>query len=165
LSEKELSFEERYDLLFEQYQLLDAINYAFHKEQGIVDEYYEFYTQAQQRTIPSYLGPVLGIFKAITPGRAFKQVVNQMLTIFQAHHELSQFDISWISDREVSIGLTNCHTRAKKGELAKKVDLDINPVAICAREGRFFQELFKDLGIDVQVTFTDTGCITTAKMT
>ena len=64
---KELSVDKKYQMLLDQSILQDAINYAFHKELGAVDQYYDFYLAAQKRMLPSYLGAVFGIMKTITP--------------------------------------------------------------------------------------------------
>jgi len=138
MAAKELSLEERYEMLLEQSLLMDAINHAFHKELGVLDKYYEFYLQAQKNMLPSYLGTIYGMFKALAPSRAFKQVINQVMSIVQMHHELSKIDFGWISDREARIDIKNCHKRQKTNELAKKAGLSINPMAMCAVEARFF---------------------------
>jgi len=164
MSLKELPLEDRYKMLLDQSILSDAINYASHKELGAVNKYFESYLKAQKRMLPSYMGTVFRVFKTITPGRAFKQVINQVLSIMQMHHELSQIDVSWISNREVSMGVKNCQKLQKTRELAKKAGLDINPVALCAFEARFFREIFKEFGIDMKVTLERDGCTSTATM-
>ena len=63
---KELSIEEKYKNLLDQSILSDAINYAFHKELGVLDQYYDFYIAAQKRMLPSYMGAIVGFMKAIT---------------------------------------------------------------------------------------------------
>lgn len=164
LAFKELSLKERYESLLENSILMDAINYAFHKEVDTLEKYYEFYLQAQKRMLPSYLGTVYGVFKTLSPGRAFKQVINQLMAIIQMHYDLSTIDFEWLSDREVRIGIKNCPKRQQTGEFAKKAGLNINPIAMCAFEGRFFRDIFKEFGIDMNVTFTKDGCDSIAKM-
>ena len=162
---KELALKERYDMLLDHDILVDAINHAFHQQAGTLDQYYDFYLQTQKRMLPSYLGTVFNVFKSISPGRAFKQVINQLFNIMQMHYPLSTLDINWISDREVAIGVPNCHKRRKTEEYAKKAGLDINPVAMCAFEARFFREIFKEFGIDMKVTLNNDGCHSVATLT
>jgi hypothetical protein len=162
---KELSVDKKYQMLLDQSILQDAINYAFHKELGAVDQYYDFYLAAQKRMLPSYLGAVFGIMKTITPGRTFKRVMNQVIEIMQMHHPLSKLGINWISDREVSIDVTNCQILRKTQNFAEKAGLDINPVALCGFEARFFRDIFKEFDVDMQVTLKPGGCSSIAKMT
>ena len=164
MSIKELSIDEKYKNLLDQSILSDAINYAFHKELGVLDKYYDLYIAAQKRMLPSYMSAVFGFMKAITPGRTFKRVMNQVIEIMQMHHPLSQLDINWISDREVSIGVPNCEKLRKTGEFADKAGLDINPVAMCGFEARFFRDIFKEFDIEMKVTLKPGGCSSIATM-
>lgn len=164
MSIKELSIEEKYNMLLDTSIEQDAINYAFHKELGVLDKYYDFYIAAQKRLLPSYMGAVVGFMKTITPGRTFKRVMNQVIEMMQMHHPLSKLEINWISDREVSMGITNCEKLRKTGEFAEKVGLDINPVAMCGFEARFFRDLFKEFDIEMKVTLKPGGCTGIAKM-
>jgi hypothetical protein len=50
---KELSIDEKYNMLLDQSILQDAINYAFYQELDAVDQYYDFYLAAQKRMLPS----------------------------------------------------------------------------------------------------------------
>ena len=161
---KELSVKERYEMLLDHDILLDTINHAFHQQEGTLDKYYALYLQSQKRMLPSYLGTAYNIFKTISPGRAFKQVMNQLFEIMQMHYPLSKLDINWISDREVSIDVPNCHKRRKTGEYAKKLGLDINPAAMCGFEARFFREILKEFGVDMKVTLHNNGCHTVASL-
>ena len=161
---KELSIDEKYKMLLDQSILSDAIHYAFHKELGVLDTYYDFYITAQKRMLPSYMGAIFGFMKTITPGRTFKRVMNQIIEIMQMHHPLAKLDINWISDREVSIGVTKCEKLRKTGEFAEKAGLDINPVAMCGFEARFFRDIFKEFDIEMKVALKPGGCSAIARM-
>ena len=162
---KELSINEKYNLLLDQSILQDAINYAFYQKLDAVDQYYDFYLAAQKRLLPSYLGTVFGVMKAITPGRTFKRVMSQVVEIMQMHHPLSKLGINWISDREVSIDVTNCPILQKTKQFVEKAELDINPIAMCGFEARFFRDIFKEFDVEMQVTLKPDGCFSVAKMT
>ena len=161
---KELSIDEKYNMLLDQSILSDAIYYAFHKELGVLDKYYDFYITAQKRMLPNYMGAIFGFMKAITPGRTFKRVMNQIIEIMQMHHPLAKLDINWTSDREVSIGVTKCEKLRKTGEFAEKAGLDINPVAMCGFEARFFRDIFKEFDIEMKVALKPGGCSAIARM-
>ena len=74
---KEISLEEKYEMLLEQHILVEAISYTFVKEKGLQDEYLDFLMSAMKKMVPSYMGGTFKIFKALSRGRAFKQIINQ----------------------------------------------------------------------------------------
>ena len=63
LSVKEMPLEEKYDKLLDSYLLNNAINYAFHKELGVISKHTDFYTKVQEKLVPSYLGTAFKMFK------------------------------------------------------------------------------------------------------
>ena len=65
---KEMPLEEKYDKILDEYILSDVINYAFHKELGVVNKYHDFYVKVQKKMLPSFLGTAFKMFKAVAPG-------------------------------------------------------------------------------------------------
>ena len=161
---KEISLLEKYKKLLDQYILEEAITFTFIKEKGLQDEYFDFGMSAIKKIIPSYMGGTFKIFKALSRGRAFKQIINQLVNTVQAVTPLSEMEINMVSDQEAIMTVKNCSHKRKIGEIAKKAGLDLNPIAFCAIEARNFPEYLKEFGVDMKVTLEKDGCTTTIKL-
>ena len=131
---------------------------------GVLDKYDDFYVKAQKKMIPSLFGTAFKLFKAVAPGRAFKQIINQFVYTTQFSVPLSNTELTMASDREAILRTKDCPRLKKFREVVKKAGLEINPIAICAREAKNFPEYGKMFGIDMKVQFKKNGCITTAKL-
>ena len=164
---KEMPLEEKYDKIMDMMITLYAQTYAFNKEQGTVDKWLDHYVQVQNKMMPSYMGAVMKLFKTLTPGRTFKQAVNQFMYVFQMEQPLSSLELSWISDREAAIRVKNCHFLRRSKEIIKKIGLYIDPKEICELENRAHthpDHMSKKMGMDVYCTPEENGCTWTIKM-
>ena len=161
---KEMPLEEKYEKLLDQWILDDAKNFAFHKELGVLDKYDDFNRKVQKKMIPSILGVGFKVFKAVTPSRAFKQLVEQLAYVMQMNMPLANMEVTMDSDREATLTVNNCPKLKRTKDLAKKAGLNINPVAMCAREGKHFREYGEWFGVDMHVQFQKDGCITKIKL-
>ncbi len=159
-----MSLEEKYDKLLDSYLLNNAINYAFHKELGVISKYTDFYIKVQEKMVPSYLGTAFKVFKTLSAGKAFKQIIKQLMSLFQETQPLSNMDLTWISDREVVIKTKNCVTLERMRKLVKKAGLDINPKFMCGIDTTVMAELTKKFGIDIAVKREENGCVGTIKL-
>ena len=164
LAIKEMPIEERYDKLLESYLLNHAINYALHKELGVVTKYIDFYVKIQKKMVPSYFGTAFKVFKTLSPGKAFKQQIKQIMNIFQETQPLSNMELTWISDREVIIKTENCVVLDKMRKLVKNAGLDINPRFLCGIDTTLVAEMTKEFGVNTIVKKEKNGCITTIKL-
>jgi len=161
---KEISIEEKYEKLLDQYVLEEAINFTFIKEKGLQEEYFNFSMSAIKKMIPSYLGGTMKIFKAFSRGRAFKQILNQLINTTQVTTPLSEIEVDLVSDQEAILTINDCSHKRKIGEIAKKAGLDLNPTAFCGMEARNFPEYLKEFGVDMKVTIEKNGCTTIMKL-
>jgi len=144
--------------------LNEAINYALHKELGVLDKYYDLYMKVQKKMLPSLLGIAFKVMKAITPGRAFKQAANQFVYTAQTSNPLSNIELTMVSDREAVIRTKNCVLLKKMRDVVKKAGLDIDPKFMCEDGSKTVPELLKEFGIDATMELEENGCITTAKL-
>ena len=74
-----MPLEEKYNRLLDDYLLTIAMWNAFSKELGAVEKSRDLWVKVQKNMLPSVLGIAFKVLKAITPGRAFKQVVDRSL--------------------------------------------------------------------------------------
>ena len=161
---KEISIEEKYEKLLDQYVLEEAINFTFIKQKGLFEEYFDFRMSAIKKMIPSYIGGTMKIFKAFSRGRAFKQILNQLINTTQVTTPLSEIEVDMVSDQEAIRTINDCSHKRKIGEIEKKAGLDLNPTAFCGMEARSFPEYLKEFGVDMKVTIEKNGCTTIMKL-
>lgn len=161
---KEMPIEEKYEKLLDQWILGDAKNFAFHKELGVLDKYDDFSSKVAKNMIPSILGVGFKVFKAVTPSRAFKQVVKQLVYIMQFNMPLANIEIAMDSEREATLIANNCPKLKRTRELVEKAGLNIDPVAMCAREGKRLKEYGEWFGVDMKVQCQKDGCISKIKL-
>ena len=161
---KDLSIENRYNGLLDQFLLNTAINHALQKELGAVDRYDELWVDVQKRMLPSYLGIGLKVLKTFSPSRVFKLIVDQVVELLQLFVPLSDVEVSFVSDREAEITVNNCQKRRRTIELVRKAKLDLNPMSVCAVDARTLPKVLEEFGLDVKVRHTRNGCIGTYKL-
>ena len=161
---KEISIEEKYKKLIDQYILGEVINFTFLKEKGLQEEFFEFQINAIKNMIPSYLGGTFKLFKTLSRGRAFKQIINQLINTVQTVTPLSEIEVDMVSDTEAVLTVKNCSHKRKMGEIASKAGLDLHPMAFCGMEARNFPEYLKEFGVEMNVQLVENGCITKMKI-
>ena len=64
--------------------------------------------EAYKNMVPGYMDSAFKLMKTVSPSRAFKQVVNQLMFFFQSTQPLSNMELTWNSDREAVIKTKNC---------------------------------------------------------
>ena len=101
---KEMSFEEKYDKLYDQYIMTDVIAWAFVKEMGLTDKYLDYSLKVYKKMVPSgFLGSAFKLIKMLAPGRAFNNFVKSLLRDGQVTEPLSNTEIVSLSDREAKV--------------------------------------------------------------
>jgi hypothetical protein len=164
---KEMPLEEKYERLSNQMIMVWAAVYAWHKKNGTIDEWTDFLAKAQAKTLPLSTGLGKAFFelaKTVTPGRTFKQVVNEALYDQQKWLPFSSLEVSYISDREAVFKVKNCPLIKAYSELSKKTGLDITPKYICENDLKFMPKVFKEFGVDLTSKIEENGCQTTIKL-
>jgi len=162
---KEMSIEERYDRLLDDYLLDVATDYAVLKELGGVDKQLDLSVKIQKKMLPKILGSaVFKLLKVLAPGRTFKQISNTWLYNAQTWHPLPTIEATNVSDREVAGGIKNCVLLKRMRDIVKKTGLEIDPKFLCEKDAKYFPELFKEFGIDVTWHLEENGCRFTAKL-
>ena len=169
LENKEMPIDERYDRLLDEYISDNAISFALFKELGVdkeqgLEKSVALSVETDKKMLPAYLGIAFKVLKAITPGKAFNQVLDSYLYHGQTWHPLSGLEVTKISDREAVVGIKNCVLLKRARDLVKKTGLDIDPKIFCERDAKYFPKLFKDFGIDITWELEEDGCRATAKL-
>jgi len=161
---KEMPIEEKYDKLLDSYILGWIANYSLNKELGAVDKSINFSVEMQKKLLPSVWGPLFNLLKALTPGRVFKQIVEQYVYNMQSAMPLSNIELSWVSDRELVLNIKNCPALQRGRELVKKTGVKVDPRELCEVESKINKELTKEFGVDLAWKQTENGCTWTAKL-
>jgi len=161
---KEMPLEEKYDKLLDGYLLVVATDYALHKELGVIDKSNDLSVKVQKKMFPSVLGMAFKVLKAISPGKAFKQVTDQYVYSIQRFIPLSNIELTMVSNREASVRIKNCPVLKRQRDLVKKAGLDLDPRFICEMDAKINPEVAKEFGVDLTLELEENGCITTAKL-
>ena len=164
---KEMPLEEKYDKLYDFLALYYAAGYAFNKEQGTVDKWPDYLAKVMGKMMPSLMGSAVKLMRTLTPGRTFKQTVNQMMYTFQMEQPLSDLELSWVSDREAVIRMKNCEMLRRSREVVKKAELNIDPRELCKSEiamHRSPEHITKKFGVDLACELEENGCKWTFKL-
>jgi len=164
---KEMPLEEKYERLLNQMLIVWAAAYAWHKKNGTIDEWTDFLAKVQEKTLPLSTGLGQALFKlaaTVTPGRIFKQLVNEAVYDEQKWLPFSCLEVSYISDREAIFKVKNCPLPKAYLELSKKTGLDITPKYICENDLRFIPKVFKMFGADLTSKIEENGCQTTIRL-
>lgn len=162
---KEMPIEEKYDRLLDDYVQSAAVTQAFLEKIGAVDKRLDLYVEVQKKTLPSAIGIAYKVLKAISPGRAFGQVVDRFRYWGQTFFPLPTMQFGQVSDRETVGGITNCVMLKKAREQVKKAGLDIDPKFICKYDQKWLPAFFKEFGIGMTWELEENGCKFTAKLT
>ena len=164
---KEMPLEEKFERLLNQMLVVWASGYAWHKENGTMDEWLDFLAKVQKKTLPLSTGLGKAFFKlakTVSPGRTFKQVVNEAVYDEQKWLPFSSLEVSYVSDREAILKIKNCPLIKAYAELLKKTGLNITPKYICENDLKFIPKAFKEFGVDLTSTIEENGCQTTIKL-
>lgn len=162
---KEMPLEEKYNRLNDDYLLGLATDYAVLKEQGVVDKSLDLWVKVQKKLLPSSLGmAAFKVLKAISPGKAFKQVTDQLVYTMQNQIPLSNMEVTYVSDREAVVTNKNCPILKRVRELVEKTDLDVDPKFICEYHTEYLPAMLREFGIDVTAKLEEDGCIFSGKL-
>ena len=166
---KEMPTDERYDRLLDEYISDNAIGFALLKELGVdkelgLEKSVDLSVEVDKKMLPAYLGIAFKVLKAITPGKAFNQILDSYVYHGQTWHPLSSLEVTKVSDRDAEVRIKNCVLLKKARDLIKKTGLDIDPKIFCERDAKYFPKLFKDFGIVVTWNLEENGCQATAKL-
>jgi len=164
LAIKEMPLEEKYDRLLDAYYLNIATLYALHKELGVGDKCIDWSVKVQKKMVPSVWGVAFKLLKAISPGKAFGQVVDQYVYMMQTTQPLSGIELTKVSDREVTVRVKNCSVLGRMRDVVKKAGLDLDPRFMCEFEPKINREVAKEFGVDLTCKLEGNGCIHTAKL-
>jgi hypothetical protein len=161
---KEMSLKEKYEKLFDDYLLVSAMVYAFHKKLGVVDKCYDWVVKVRMKMLPSLMPIAFKLMKTVAPGTVFKKAVDNYLYEYQFTLPLSTLEVTRVSDREAVLGVKNCVILQKARELVKKAGLDIDPKFMCEEDSTILPRIFKEFGIDVTWELEENGCRIRAKL-
>jgi hypothetical protein len=164
LTIKEMPLEEKYEKLRDAYLLDRATLYALHKRLGIVDKCIESLVKTQKNMVPSLPAATYKLLKAVAPGTAFNQLMDQEIYQMQMDMPLSNIEVNRVSDREVTMKIRDCPELKRTGELIKKAGLDVDPKELCEIEPKVMRGMAKDFGIDVSWRPEENGCFWTVKL-
>jgi len=164
LAIKEMPLKEKYEKTLDAYLLNSATLYALHKEHGIVDKCIESLVKTQKSMIPSLPAATYKLLKAVAPGKAFNELLDQQIYEMQASLPLSNIEVNRVSGREVTMRIKGCPILKRNGELIKKAGLDVDPKELCEIEPKVMSGVAKDFGIDVSWRPEENGCLWTVKL-
>jgi hypothetical protein len=114
--------------------------------------------------IPSLPAATYRLPKAVAPGTAFNQLVDQQIYEMQADMPLSNIEVNRVSGREVTMRVKGCPILKRTGELIKKASLDVNAKELCEIEPKVMSGMAKDFGVDVSRRSEENGCLWTVKL-
>ena len=159
---KELSLEEKYDKLYDQYVMTDVIAWAFVKEMGLTDKYLDYSMKVFEKLMPSVMGYAFKFIKMLSPGRAFKMFVEGILKDGQVTEPLSNTELVSLSDREAVIKTKNSVMLKKYGDIIKKTGLKLDLKEYFELFPEAGKEMMKEFGFDMTM---DTSHIEEDEMT
>jgi len=148
LETKEMSFEEKYNKLYDQYVLTDVIAWAFAKEMGLKDKYLDYSMKVYKKMMPSLMSSAFKLIKMLAPGRAFKMFVEGLLKDSQVTEPLSNTEIVSLSDREAVIKTKNSVTLKKYKDILKKTGLKLDLKEYWELSNETGKEMMKDFGFE-----------------
>ena len=148
---KEMSFEEKYDKLYDQYVLTDVIAWAFAKEMGLTDKYLDYSMKVYKKMMPSIMGSAFKLIKLLAPGKAFKKFVEGLLKDGQVTEPLSNTELVSLSDREAVIKTKNSVMLKKYRDILKKTGLKLDLKEYYELSMEAGKEMMKDFGFDMSV--------------
>jgi len=146
---KEMSLEEKYDKLYDQYVMTDVIAWAFVKEMGLTDKYLDYSMKVFKKLMPSIMGYAFKFIKTLSPGRAFKMFVDGILKDGQVTEPLSNTELVSLSDREVVIKTKNSVMLKKYRDIIKKTGLKLDLKEYLELGMEAGKGMFKEFGFEV----------------
>jgi hypothetical protein len=152
-----MPLKEKYDKLLEQYLLYQLTNYTLIKELDATDKYYDLLVKVNKKMLPSMLRVALKAMKTLAPTKAFNQLFDNFIYTLQMYLPIANVEVEKMGS-EASVQVYNCPALKKMKEIAKKTGLNINPNEMCRFEGRMFQELADDLGVNLESQVQKDGC-------
>ncbi len=164
LETKEMSFEEKYDKLYDQYVLTDVIAWAFAKEMGLTDKYLDYLMKTYKKTMPSIMGYAFKFIKMLSPGRTFKKFVEGLLKDGQVTEPLSNTEIVSLSDREAVIKYKNSVMLKKYRDAMKKAGLKLDLKEYWELSMEAGKDMMKDFGFDLTSRIEEDSTITIIKL-
>ncbi len=155
---EEMSFEEKYDKLYDQYILTDVIAWAFVKEMGLTDKYLDYSMKVYKKMMPhpSIMGSAFKFIKMLAPGRVFKKFVEGLLKDGRVTEPLSNTEIVSLSDREAVIKTKNSVMLKKYRDIIKKTGLKLDLKEYWEVFNEAGKEMVEDFGFDM---YTDASHI------
>jgi len=151
LETKEMSLEEKYDKLYDQYVMTDIIAWAFAKEMGLTDKYLDYSMKVFKKMMPSIMGSAFKFIKMLAPGKAFKMFVDGILKDGQVTEPLSNTELVSLSDREAVIKTKNSVMLKKYRDILKKTGLKLDLKEYYELSMEAGKEMMKDFGFDMSV--------------
>jgi hypothetical protein len=114
--------------------------------------------------VPSLPAATYKLLKAVAPGTAFNQLMDQEIYQMQMDMPLSNIEVNRVSGREVTMRIKDCPNLKRKGELIKKAGLGVGPKELCEIEPKVMRGMAEDFGIDVAWQSEENGCLWTVKL-
>ena len=151
---KEMSLEEKYDKLYDQFVMTDVIASAFVIEMGLTDKYMDYSMKVMKKMMPSIMGSAFKFIKMLSPGRAFKMFVEGILKDGQVTEPLSNTEIVSLSDREAVIKTKNSLMLKKYRDILKKTGLKLDLKEYMELTMEAFKEMFKEFGFDMSADWS-----------
>jgi len=148
LETKEMTLEEKYDKLYDQYVMTDIIAWAFAKEMGLTDKYLDYSMKVFKKMMPSIMGSAFKFIKMLAPGKAFKMFVEGLLKDSQVTEPLSNTELASLSDREAVIKTKNSVTLKKYRDILKKTGLKLDLKEYWELSSEAGKEMMKEFGFE-----------------
>jgi hypothetical protein len=164
LEVKEMSMEEKYDKLYDQFVVTDVIALDFIKEMGLTEKFMDHQMKIFKKSIPSMIGPAFKLIKMLAPGRTFKMLVKEMLKELQVLDPLSSIELVSLSDREAVIKQKNSVLVKKYRDIIKKTGLKLDFKEMLEITNKSWKEMLKDFGFEYDVQVIGDAIINTVKL-
>jgi hypothetical protein len=148
---KDLSFEEKYNKLYDQYVLTDVTVMTFVKEMGLTEQYMEYSMKVMRKMLPSLLGSAFKFIQILAPGRAFKMTVEGIVKDSLITEPLSNMEIVSLSDREAEITTTNSVQLKKYRDIIKKTGLRLDLTEYWKLMNESVKGMAKEFGADMTI--------------
>lgn len=163
MSIKEMPLEEKYDKLVDMFFMIYATSFTIIKQLGAEDKFLDLFVKSYKNMLPSYLGTAFKMLRTLSPGRAFKQVMDQM-----TYNEQMMIPLSCIEytrgDRETTVRIENCPHLKRIENMMKKLDLDFGPREMCMFDLKVLPAMGKEFGVDLRMELLENGCAISAKL-
>jgi len=159
---KEMPLEEKYDRACDFFTLDHAISYVTHKQLGTVDKWVDNTVEAYRKMQPRFIAPLAKLIGRLAPGMSLEQALNHVVYAEQQMHDVSEFEVARVSEREVIVRFKNCTRLRRQRDIVKKAGLNIDPREICEVEKLHHfhpRHPMQDVGITpVACEWEEAGC-------